>query len=87
MSKRNAERIPHSWGVEDWPAIVYPGRPSRARYLIRMHRNELTTCGALTRIGRDLVVMGAGYSAWLAKQSNRVDMFAIAPNNTDDVAA
>jgi hypothetical protein len=81
MSKAsNAERIPHSWSVEDWPTTVYPHRPSRGRYIVRAHRDELTTCGALTRIGRDLVVLGAGYAAWLQKQSSRVANFDIAPN-------
>jgi hypothetical protein len=52
-----------------------------------MHRDELRDAGALTRIGRDLVILGAGYSAWLQKQVNRVDGFEIAPNRTRAAAA
>ena len=81
------ERVPHSWPVEEWPACVYPNRTARARYLIRAHRDDLVTSGALTRVGRDLVVLGAGYTAWLAKQSNRVNDFEIAPNREERTAA
>ncbi len=87
MAKTAAERVPHSWGIEDWPASVYPNKPSRARYIVRSHRDELVAAGALTRVGRDLVVMGAGYSAWLAKQAGRVARFDIAPNATRGEAA
>jgi hypothetical protein len=79
-NKASAERIPHSWAIDEWPQSVYPHRPSKAKYIIRAHRDELVTAGALSRVGRDLVVLGAGYSAWLAKQSNRVNGFQIAPN-------
>jgi hypothetical protein len=80
--KATAEKIPHSWAVQDWPAHVYPHRESKGRYIVRAHKDELVAAGALTRIGRDLVVLGAGYSAWLAKQAHRVDGFAIAPNRS-----
>jgi hypothetical protein len=84
----SAERIPHSWSLEDWPGNVYPCRASKARYIVRIHRNELVAAGALTRIGRDLVVLGAGYSAWLAKQSARASAdFEIAPNRPAATAA
>jgi hypothetical protein len=84
----SAERIPHSWGVDTWPDNVYPGNPSRARYIIRMHSDELVTSGALTRIGRDLVILGAGYAAWLQKQSPRVHSYPpIPPNRARSAAA
>ena len=79
-TKTITEKIPHSWSVDDWPVGVYPGKASRGRYVIRSHRDELVAADALTRIGRDLVVLGAGYSAWLAKQGGRVAGFEIAPN-------
>jgi hypothetical protein len=79
--------VPHSWPIEDWPPNVYPCRASRGRYIVRAHRNELVAAGALTRIGRDLVVLGAGYSAWLAKQSSKVDGFEIAPNRVREESA
>jgi hypothetical protein len=80
MAKTNVSAIPHSWCQDDWPPGVYPGRPSRAKYVLRAHRDELVAVGALTRIGRNLVVLGAPYVGWLAKNSNRVLDFEIAPN-------
>ena len=79
-NKTASEKLPHSWAVDDWPANVYPCRASRGRYIVRAHRNELVSAGALARVGRGLVVLGAGYSAWLARQQSRVEGFEIAPN-------
>jgi hypothetical protein len=87
MAKTNVSAIPHSWCTEDWPPGVYPCRPSRAKYILRSHRDELVAAGALTRIGRDLVVLGAPYVAWLTKNSNRVDGFEIAPNRAREEQA
>lgn len=67
--------IPHSWALDDWPSHVYPGKSSKAKYICRAHRDELVAAGALVRVGRDLVVMGAPYSAWLSKQASRVNDF------------
>jgi hypothetical protein len=39
---------------------------------VRTHRDELILAGALTRVGRVLVVMAAGYSRWLEKSSAKV---------------
>jgi hypothetical protein len=78
---------PHSWGVESWPADVYPHRPNRARYLINTHRSDLMAAGALVRVGRELVVLGAKYTRWLERQASRVPDFEIAPNRAPDAAA
>jgi hypothetical protein len=59
---------------------VYPGVVSKGRYVVRAHRTELIAIGALVRIGRGLVVMGAAYSSWLSRQGERVRDFRIAPN-------
>lgn len=80
-SKLINEKVPHSWAIEDWPAGVYPGRVSRGRYIIRSHRDELVAAGALTRIGRELVVMGAAYEQWMQRQSGRVAGFDLAVND------
>ena len=72
--------VPHSWAVTEWPQDIYPHNPSRGRYIIRAHRDELVAAGALTRIGRDLVIFGAGYNSWLRKQADKVAGFDIAPN-------
>jgi hypothetical protein len=87
MAKTHVPAIPHSWRQEDWPPGIYPGRPSKAKYVLRAHRNELVASGALTRIGRELVVLGAQYVAWLTKNSNRVEGFEIAPNRARDEQA
>lgn len=71
---------PHSWGLESWPADVYPHRPNRARYLVNSQRDSLMAAGALVRVGRELVVLGDRYTRWLERQASRVPGFEIAPN-------
>ena len=81
--------VPHSWGLaatrktatatpDTWPPSIYPGCSKRGRYILRQHRYELVACGALTRVGRELVVFGGPYVSWLARQSDRVLGFDIA---------
>jgi hypothetical protein len=82
MANSRLVSIPHSWPLYEWPPHVYPCKSSKAKYITRAHRNELVAAGALVRVGRDLVVMGAPYSAWLAKQANRVNGFELAMNRT-----
>jgi hypothetical protein len=74
-----ASPLPHSWPVGDWPADVYPNRASAGRYLVRANRDALLACGALTRIGRELVVIGEGYARFLARQVDKVPGFV--PSN------
>jgi hypothetical protein len=75
-----AQPIPHSWTIDTWPVGVYPGSPSRARYIFRMHREALLTQGAVARVGRDLVFFGSNYHKWLERQRSNVADFKIAPN-------
>ncbi len=75
-----AAPLPHSWPVSDWPPGVYPGRANSARWLVRSHRDELMACGALVRVGRELVVLGEGFARFLARKIDRVEGFEIAPN-------
>lgn len=82
-----AQPTPHSWAIESWPPHVYPHSPGKGRYLVRAHRSELMAAGVLTRIGRDIVVLGAPYAVWLASQSSRVESFRIAPNEPAQTAA
>lgn len=79
-AKSKASPVPHSWAIPEWPRDVYPHSASRGRYITRAFRDELLNAGALVRVGRDLVVMGAGYSSWLTRQSVNVLGFEIAPN-------
>jgi hypothetical protein len=58
-----------SWDIENWPPDVYPHKPSRARYVVRAHQNELILAGALTRVGRELVILATGYGRWLQERA------------------
>lgn len=72
---QKVEPVPHSWRVNDWPAHVFPGRASTGRYIVRRHRETLERLGALSRIGREIVVFGTGYARFLAKGMDRVRPF------------
>lgn len=71
-SQRPVKISLQSWAITDWPEGVYPGDPSRGRYIVRRHRLELLQAGAITRIGRDLVVLGDRYERWLQRKSTEV---------------
>lgn len=73
--KVSAELAPHSWSIETWPPGVYPGSAERARYFVRVHREELFAAGALTRPGRELVIVGARFCKWLESTATRVQEF------------
>jgi hypothetical protein len=77
---------PHSWDIEHWPSSVYPHTPSKGRYLVRSNRDSLVEAGALTRVGRDLVIIGAQFSRWLGSQAGRVAPYEIATNISRDSA-
>lgn len=78
--KNPVQPAPHSWSVPDWPGFIYPGNGSKGRYLIQTHRAELVRAGAIVRIGRDLVVMGAPYTRWLATKGHLVLGYEAPPN-------
>lgn len=75
-----------SWAVKSWPATVFPGSPGRGRRVVREHRNELLQAGAIVRVGRELVVIGARYQRWLEKQAANVADFECAANRGREVA-
>jgi len=64
--------LPHSWAVNEWPETVFPGSTGKARYMIRVHKMDLLQAGALVRVGRGLVVLGARYARWLELQAGCV---------------
>jgi hypothetical protein len=78
--------VPHSWRLVDWPKDIYPGSYVRGRRICRAYRSELVSEGALTRIGRELVVMGAGWSRWMAKQAGKVLEFDVGANRPENAA-
>jgi hypothetical protein len=73
--------LPHSWLFAPWPEGVAPGNQTRARYLFRTRRRELIACGAVTRIGRQIVFLGAGYARFLESQIGAVDGYEIKMND------
>lgn len=75
-----AEPAPHSWDLEHWPQSVYPHTTGRARYMVRSHKNELLAAGALSRVGRELIVLGARYTRWLESRASAVPDFEVAAN-------
>lgn len=77
--------VPHSWAIDSWPEHVFPNDRRKARYLVRVHRTELIAVGALSRVGRTLIVLGDRYDRWLQKQSGRVPGFQIAANQVGQV--
>lgn len=73
---------PHSWSLKDWPSDHYPNDTRKARYLVRANRDELTAAGALVRVGRELVIIGAPYVRWMQKKGASVPGYEC-PANKD----
>jgi len=88
VSRSSSAAAPHSWSIADWPPSVYPNDSKRGRYLVREHKTDLLASGALSRVGRELVVLGPRYCRWLERQSSRVPDFECAANaaRVDQVA-
>jgi hypothetical protein len=68
----SVESIPHSFLLKNWPPHVAPGSVSKARRMVREYRTELTAAGALARVGRELVIIGARFEKWLQKRGAEV---------------
>ena len=73
MAAQSVESMPPNWEINRWPPNVFPHEPERARSFVRRYQKELIECGALTRIGRIRVVLGAGYAAFLEMGRGRVE--------------
>jgi hypothetical protein len=80
MSRKADTSLPHSWSIEHWPQDVWPGSTSKARYLVRANRDSLIAAGVLSRVGRELIFVGARYARWIEKQAVNVPDYMIAPN-------
>ena len=80
--------LPHSWPIENWPTEVFPNSAARGRYVVREHRAELEAAGALSRVGRQIVVIGEAYGRWLQSRASQVSTFEpIAANRARHVGA
>jgi hypothetical protein len=80
--RTRSPKLPHSWGIADWPAEIFPNSPERARYFVRENRRSLLEANALARVGRQLVVLGEPFDKWLRRQGRRVPGYTIAPNRS-----
>ncbi|WP_157071726.1 hypothetical protein [Steroidobacter denitrificans] len=69
-----------SWSLADWPDDVYPNDSLRARRVLRVYRKELMSCGAVSRVGRELVVFADPYIRWVKSKAERVQNFKVAAN-------
>jgi hypothetical protein len=78
-----AAQLPHDWTIKNWPRDVYPYDGIKARHLLRINQAKLLAAGALTRIGREIVVLGAGYAKWMASNAPRVTEYVPAPNREE----
>ena len=75
--------LPHDWTIKTWPRDVYPYDGAKGRHLIRVHQAKLSAAGALTRIGHEIVVLGAGYAKWMASNAPRVTEYTPAANRPE----
>lgn len=80
MPKKSTESVPRTWGLDSWPPDVWPNSTNKARWVVRSHRDKLIAEGAVSRVGRQLVIHGPRYSRFLEKNAANVPDFEIAPN-------
>jgi hypothetical protein len=69
-----------SWSIENWPADMWPNTVDRARYVIRANKDSLLAAGALSRVGRELIIFGVRYQRWLERHAANVPDYEIAAN-------
>lgn len=79
-SNQQAELLPHSWGFKTWPPGAYPHHGTKARYLFRTNKIELIECGAVSRVGKEIIFLGAGYARFLQRHIARAAHLDIPPN-------
>lgn len=84
MSRNTNPSLPHSWSLKNWPDKVYPGDSSKGTYITRAYRDELLQAGALSRVGREIVVIGERYSRWLEKNAANVPGYVCPANRNDE---
>jgi hypothetical protein len=80
MARKSVPAVPHSWSLVDWEREapdVAPNTVVAARWLVRNNRESLVQAGALVRVGRKLVIMGAAYHSWLVGHAHCVADFHV----------
>lgn len=78
--------LPHSWSIEHWPETVWPSTPTRARYVVRANRAELEQAGALSRVGKEMIILGEAFDRWLRSKAANVSNYEIAANRPENGA-
>jgi hypothetical protein len=63
---------PHSWEFSSWPSHVWPNNQKRGQWICRAYRRELVAAGALSRIGRNVIIIGAPYVRWIESHMDQV---------------
>lgn len=74
-ARRTAANLPHSWELDSWETVapdVWPHTTARAKWIARAYRKQLVAAGALSRVGRCIVILGAGYARWLENRAAEV---------------
>jgi hypothetical protein len=79
-ASRQSVAMQPSWNIDNWPPETWPNTVERARYVIRANRDSLMAAGALSRVGRELIILGTRYQRWLERHASNVPGYTIAPN-------
>lgn len=64
--------VPHSWGLSNWPECVWPNDSDKAQWVIRSNKCELIAAGAISRIGKAIVIIGQPYVRLVERRVTRV---------------
>jgi hypothetical protein len=83
VNSKTTSNFSPSWTFATWPDNVFPCSGAKARGVVRKNKDALLAAGAVSRIGREIVVFGVQYNRWLAKQAHRVNDFEIAANRPE----
>jgi hypothetical protein len=73
-----------SWTFATWPLEVWPNDGAKARRVVRSNATALLNEGAISRVGREIIVFARQYDRWLRKQSHRVMDFDCAINRPEN---
>jgi hypothetical protein len=84
--KPEAMPAPHSWGFGSWPPHVWPNDGVKGKRFCRTYEKDLLKAKALVRMGRELVVMGGPFCAYMAKQTAAVRNFEVPCNRPEHAA-
>lgn len=79
----SVQAAPHSWLLNEWTEVaphVAPNKTEAAKHLVRFHRDELIAAGAIARFGRELVVLGGPYTAWMRRRTALVADYQLPMN-------